>query len=346
MPDAKARPHPRLRATVLPIAAGLGLLFQTLPFVPAWDAVFRGRNDFSMLYVAAHLLRSGGLYDSPVFLAKQAELFGMTNRNVLFIRLPYLALLCEPLGRLPYPMAYGIWQALSLAAFILFVLFWPANRPAAVLACCWFPPLASNFANGQDVTFLLLWMALAVRFAARGEEFAAGLALSLCLAKPHLFLFLPVLLLVRRNGRFAAGLSAGSAVLIAASFLAGGKHWPLELLTLIRQPAAHGITAKYSALALLGSVAPPAAAAMLALLLTGALAVAVYRFARRRSFMEGLAGAAAAGPIVGFHVFLQDYLLALPLVMILVSGALENPPSEAWEAAGGEAPLPRNSVKL
>jgi hypothetical protein len=128
--------------------------------------------------------------------------------------------------------------------------------------------VAANFANAQDVTFLLLWAALAVVLVRGGADFAAGLVLALCAQKFHLLVFLPVLIVAARRWRLGAGLVAGSAVLLALSF--------------------------------------------------------------------------AAGPIIGFHVYVQDYLLALPLILLLFSRlAADGTPKRGyngnWLTSSGKA---------
>jgi hypothetical protein len=177
--------------------------------------------------------------------------------------------------------------------------------------------VAANFANAQDVAYLLLWLALAAWLADRDREFGAGLVLSLCAAKPHLFLFLPVVIVARRMWKVGAGLAAGSAILLAVSFLAAGTGWPAEFLKAIRDPVVHPGIAKVSLVGFAGGILPGAALGIFAGLLILCLGTIVYRIAQRHSFAMALAVGAAAGPVVAFHVYIQDYLLALPLILIL-----------------------------
>ncbi len=58
-------------------------------------------------------------------------------------------------------------------------------------------PALAGLLQGQDVAFLLLLAALAIRLEGGGQDFAAGLVLSLCSIKFHPFLLLPVLLLAQ-----------------------------------------------------------------------------------------------------------------------------------------------------
>jgi hypothetical protein len=85
----------------------------------------------------------------------------MASRVLQFFRLPWAAAALWPLGRLPYTAAYAVFQALSLAALAGFLALWPKPRMMVVLACAWSVPLSFALAQAQDVTFLLLWLALA-----------------------------------------------------------------------------------------------------------------------------------------------------------------------------------------
>jgi hypothetical protein len=268
------------------------------------------------------MLATGSLYDPAAFLAKQRELLGYVCVNIQFVRLPYVAVILSPLSRLPYSAAYAIWQLLSVASLAVFAWLWPARRAVALLICCWFPPVAANLANGQDVTYLLLSVAIAAWLVPRGREFAAGLVLSLCAAKFHLCLFLPVLIVARRMWRLGAGLASGAAVLLGISFLAAGASWPSAYLQTLRSPAVNPGMSKSSLVAVaMATLHGPALWAFLAglMLLAGLI---VYRVAQRHSFPLALGAALAGGPIVAFHVYSQDYLLMLPLLLTLVSGAL------------------------
>lgn len=296
-----------------------GLIALALPFARDWGAIRQGLNDFPAFYLSPRLLGTGHLYDQAAFLAAQRRILGRDCVNIQYIRLPYVAVMLAPLSHLPYSLAYALWQTLSLAALAVFAWLWPARRPLALILICWFPPVAANFANGQDVAFILLAVAIAACLARRGRNVGAGLMLALCAAKLHLCLYLPVLIVARRMWRLGAGFVAGGAFLLAVSFLAAGPAWPAAWLQSIRSPLVSPNIAKSSLVALLAeAVRGPVLWAILGalVLLVGAI---VYRLARRKSFMFALAAALAGGPIVAFHVYMQDYLLTLPLLLTLAS---------------------------
>jgi hypothetical protein len=329
----EGRVSARLRVALVAAACLAGLIAQALPFAKDWGAIRQGLNDFPAFYLSPRLLGTGHLYDQAAFLAEQARSLGRTNANIQFIRLPYTAVMLAPLSDLPYAVAYAVWQMLSIAALAVFVWLWPARHPLALVVVCWFPPVAANLANAQDVAYILLLVAIAAALVQRGRDVGAGLMLALCAAKVHLCLFLPVLIVARRMWRLGAGLVAGWAVLLAVSFVAAGRGWPVAWLQAIRSPLVSPNIGKSSLLAFVAEAVHGPALWVIAGVLILLVGAAVYKLAQRNSFVFGLGAALAGGLIVAFHVYLQDYLLALPLILTLgselVDGRREPKPRSA-----------------
>ena len=57
-----------------------------------------------------------------------------------------------------------------------------------------------------------------------------------------------------------------------------------------------------------------------------------------------LAVGVAVGPVVAFHVYIQDYLLALPLVLILAGKAVERRPTVTGPSAHNISQHPGSHV--
>ena len=99
--------------------------------------------------------------------------------------------------------------------------------------------------NAQDLPLLLVWLAGAMALDKRGRPFAAGMLLSLCSTKVHLFLPLPVALV-----------AAGRRSVLGGLWLPAAPFWrrcrsplPVALLVLLgttslaaARPAATGIS--------------------------------------------------------------------------------------------------------
>ena len=287
----------------------------------AWiqrERILAGHNDFIQLYTGARLAFTGELYDRARVTEVQRESVGVTGEAWRYTRLPYYAGLLWPLGLLPYRAAYGVWQVLSIAALAGFAALWrPPRLGLTVLFTLLSLPAFAGLMNGQDLTFVLLWLALAARWRRSDWPFWAGVALSLCASKFHLFVLLPVLVVGQRAWRLAAGLACGGAALVALSFAVGGVHWPVDYWRVLTDPAIHPETGNMPNLHGLASFWPalrwlewPAAA------LTAA---AVWRVARQRHFDTALAATLAGGLLVSYHAYLPDCSVLLPAALVVVS---------------------------
>lgn len=313
--NVRHRPDGKLLVLCLLAACLAGLWWRY--FFPAAQQRYLSGNDFLSFYAGGRLAFTRGLFDPHSISAVQVQAAGMTDRELgFFSRLPFVAAFFWPLAQLPFRTACAIWQTLSLGALIAFVALWrpPSPRTTVLAAALFVPPLVAVM-NGQDVNFLLLWIALAAWQLRRKRDFTAGTILSLCLAKFHLFLLLPVLIAGRRMWRFGAGFVAGSAALLGLCFVIQGWDWPLRYLAEMRTNAVNP-----------GAASMPTLHALLAyfhaplwteLVVAGAITACVWIVARRAGPMYGLATVLAAGPLLAMHAYLSDCALLLPAGLVL-----------------------------
>ncbi len=167
----------------------------------------------------------------------QREAFGYSNLHLTPVRLPFYYSLLSPLARLPYRLALLLWTASTILAAVFFVSLYPGvQRAQFAIASCWSLPLVFSIAIGQDVSFILLILAVTLRTLYAGNPLFAGLILSLCAIKFNLFLLLPLLFVGKREWRLAAGFSIGTVLLLAISFIAG-PGWLQSYIALILDPA-------------------------------------------------------------------------------------------------------------
>jgi hypothetical protein len=142
------------------------------------------------------------------------------------------------------------------------------------------------------------------------RDFLAGLVFSLCAAKFHLALGIPIFLLARRRWGALAGGLAGGLVQLAISFAAEGREWPARLLQLSsisdfspspwKMPNLAGITHWL-----------PYGGGLEAGLAVLALA-AVWIVSRRSTLTVGATAAVLAGLMVSHHAYVYDAVLLLP----------------------------------
>ena len=293
-----------------------GIAVSVLFYGSALGLTARGVNDFISLYAGARLAGTANLYDTERNIGVQNAAAGWSSSNMLFCRLPYYATLLWPLGQLPYATAYRIWEALSLLTMIAFALLWPIpDRKTTILACCWSVPVFTVLAGGQDVGYLLLWVALVVRLMRSGRVFAAGFVLALCAAKFHLFLMVPIWIAAQRRWRLGVGLLSGGAMLLAFSFATGGIDWPERYARFLLDPKTNPNLADMPNLhAMLAGVA---SAGWLEMLGAVSVAAGVWTAARNADFDYGLAVMLAGGLLTGRHTYLADCALLVPAGLIV-----------------------------
>ena len=274
--------------------------------------------DFASFYTGGKLAFSPELYSEQAVLSIQREIVGCVDESNRFVRLPYLAALMYPLAQLPYLTALAVWRVLSVVALAGFIWFWPAPRWWNAIACAWSIPLLACFTFGQDVTLLLVYVALAIALLTRDKPLAAGLVLALCAAKFHLFLFVPLVILRRRLWRFGAGALAGGAVLVAASFLTAGWNWPLRFMSAATDPNSNPHFRDMVNFRAILAAAPFATWIEIALAVIAA--VLVWRAAQRGSIAFAFSLAVVAGILCGRHSYLYDAALALPACLAVLAG--------------------------
>jgi hypothetical protein len=239
---------------------------------------------------------------------------------------------------LRYPVAYWTFQTLSFLAFLGFLWIWAPRCRELLLFTSLCLPVLSNFLTGQDLAFAVLAAALAIEAMRRNQDFAAGLLLSLCAIKIHLFSMTPLVLLIHRRWSVLGGGATGGAVLLAASFLSDGLDWPRRYLGLLANPELHPgpehmPTLRGLIFALSGREIP-----MLEIALSLVVIAALILLARRSSLEFGLAFAIVSGLLVGYHAYLQDCMILL-LTFVLVLEHSRWPPLRAATALALTPPV-------
>ncbi len=275
-----------------------------------------GYNDFLAFYTGGKLAGSGQLYDPEANYRIHRQARGVRMPAILYIRLPFYALLLRPFSWLDYHAAWVAFFCLNLSAAVWFIwrFLWGDHLAFLLGASCL--PLYAALVNGQDVALVLAIAGGAFLLLQRGADFRSGLLFSLCAIKPHLFVLVPLVLAAHRKWRALAGGAAGGAILLLLSFLAGGRNWLQDFLSAIRNPLVHPSMDVMPNLASLAhSLSAPGWLLWVLISLAAAMSAGVALRAGR--IEAGLAGALAGALLVGPHVYIADtvlLLLALALV--------------------------------
>ena len=317
---------------VLPLLAALAIaaIYAANLSASMGPSLLQGANDFAALYTGARQAGSGRLYDTGPQYEEQKKQFGSYMPAVTFTRLPFYASLLKPLSRLDYPSAWRVFLSLNILCALWFFAkwLWP-DHPRVFLLGASFLPVYAALANGQDTWLVAALFSLAMLLERRGHDFSAGAVLSLCAIKPHLFVFVPLVLAVQKRWRFFVGAAAGVALLLGISFLAEGSGWVAQYLHTLGDPRIHPRLEVMPTLRNLVATAggPPWVYWALCALTAAAVAVIALRSARLET---GMAAALAGGLAVSYHSYLPDLVLLLPAFALLRARQIRGLPLWLW----------------
>jgi hypothetical protein len=192
-------------------------------------------GDFLNWYVVGKILDEhprGQLYDIQLQNRLQHDILPAFDKNLtlVYANAPWLALLFQPLARLPYIWAYLVWLVISAALFLAgMALIWPRGPPfdglrvsALLISASFFPFAFECWFGGQLSVIAFFALALCIRFQQIHQNFASGAALGLCTYKPTLLLLIVPMLVFGRRFRTLLGFTVVTLILVWISILAVG----------------------------------------------------------------------------------------------------------------------------
>ncbi|GAB4007792.1 glycosyltransferase family 87 protein [Nocardioides ultimimeridianus] len=293
--------------------------------------------DFLAYWTGGHVVatgQSGHLYDPAVQSSVQQAAVPTMHTFAWFVAPPFVAYAYAVLGTLPYGVACVIVVALSIGALVLSArLMLPllrANptlpRRLLLLGAAAAPPVFESIGSGQNSPFVLLLWVVALRSLLVGRDATAGGLLALAAFKPHLLLFVPVLLVLRRRWWALAGFSAVLAAL-GASCLAAGATTTAWLRTLGGHSFGEAVEKaqswKMESLSSFATTVTGVARLDVLLLAIGVAALVVWTRRTEQDPFSDIAVLAAVTVTFAPHVMLYDaVLLLIPVFWIAAAGRL------------------------
>jgi len=304
-----------LRTVLLCVAVFAATLVTTIVLLqPVKTLVATGANDFLSFYAGGRLAFDPGLYNPERIQEVQKQAAGVSTRTLPFTRLPVFAALWWPLAQAPYAAAYAIWQIAGLFAVVVFVAIWRASpRHSVLLALVASIPLQWSFANAQDLPWLLVCIAIALRLLSAGSQFWAGASLSLCLSKYHLILVIAFMLLLNRNRQIRTGFLCGFLLLLSLSFATAGIDWPQSYVSLLLNADIDATLVHPNLFGLLSYFDRSHVTVGMTL---ACLAWILYLIGRRATTEISLGTAILCSLLVTPHLFVQDLVLLLPICLV------------------------------
>jgi hypothetical protein len=201
-------------------------------------------SDFVSFYAAGKLTLAGTpalAYDHAAHLLAERQVTLPGAPYQYFFYPPVYLLLCAPLALLPYPLAYALFEALTLVLFTLVMRAVLRERGYGWLApLLAFPAVWWTLGEGQNA-FLTAALLGLFTLLVDTRPLRAGALLGLLCYKPHFGLLAPVALLAGRRWAALAGATAAVVALVGASTLAFGlATWHAYLLALAGSAQVYG----------------------------------------------------------------------------------------------------------
>lgn len=273
-------------------------------------------NEFFNLYAGAKI-GPRNLYDPHAFAQVAASLHAkVLEARFYYTRMPYFAILTRPLGWLSLPVGLAFWRTVQALAIAVSVWLWPGAKSTMASVALVSLPAIWVVSFAQDVGLVLFFVAASVALEKRNRPFLAGVVFSLCLGKPHLVIFVPLVMLVRRDFRFLAGATLGALSQILLSFAVAPATWPYQWLSVLANPQMHPYVNDMPGLRALTQTTP---GVVLAVLIAISLAVAVWRSAALEAVEKAVAIAMAAGIVANLHSYAVDCILLIPAITIALA---------------------------
>jgi Glycosyltransferase family 87 len=299
-----------------PVALGLVCVL-SLAYLQRARAL-AGQNDFAALYAGGRLAGTPDLYSRPANQALVQSVVGVYMEDVVYTRPPFYTVILKPLSLLPYRTAYALFILATLSSLIWFVWRFSKDCPELPFFAALNLPALAALVEGQDTPLLVAFIGGVLLLIRRGRDLAAGLLLSLCAIKFHLFLLIPLLLLVKRRWRILGGAAIGTALLTVLAALVAGPGSLKAYVGTLRSNVANPYAAMMPNLH--GLITVLQASPMLEAALSLLVIAAFLGIALRTENFELLFGTAIVfGLQVSFHAEMMDDVLLLPAFAAIVS---------------------------
>jgi hypothetical protein len=180
-------------------------------------------GDFIIFWSTSKLTLQGqaaSAFDPHLLLAVERSAVAGVRAGLEWCYPPTYQLLIAPLALMPFGLAYGVFIAVTLAAFLLMIRSVSDYSWAPLLACA-LPETFTNGWQGQNgfLTAALLGYGLTQL---DRRPWLAGLALGLLVYKPQFGVLLPLLLIGTGRWKATAGAALSACSFIAVSTLAFG----------------------------------------------------------------------------------------------------------------------------
>lgn len=204
-------------------------------------------GDFFHFYSAGQLVLEGrgeNLYDMATQQGVQRRIIGdeSFDRLAFYINPPTVATVMAPLAMLPYRVAFCLYSAAMLGAYLLAMHLLKPLLPSlhsqwtlVVAIGLLFYPVIRTITGGQNTAMSFLCLSGAYASLRRGRSGMAGVWLGILFFKAQLALSLCALLGLRRQWKCLACAAAVALLHYAVGAAVCGPWWPMNMMRVLDQ---------------------------------------------------------------------------------------------------------------
>ena len=197
-------------------------------------------TDFASFYAAGLLANHGmpqSAYSEADHRAAEFQAVSPGIEEKRFMNPPVFLLVCAALARLPYLLAFMIFECATFAIWLTLTTRITGGGPLATMTLAAIPSVWWALGWGQN-SFLSASLVAAGTLLLRQRPLVAGAAMGALCFKPHLGLLIPVALVAGRHWRAIIGAVASVGALSATSVLCFGSiTWKSFFLALQATPS-------------------------------------------------------------------------------------------------------------
>jgi glycosyl transferase family 87 len=304
-------------------------------------------TDFVSFYAAGKLADAGTpqlAYDRNAHYAAEQRATEKGISYNFFYYPPVYLMLCAALARLPYLVAFVVFEGTTLALYLLVANCILGNRSGVdLIPVLAFPPVFWTIGMGQNAFLTTALFGAAIFFVDRRPVVAGIIFGGLCY-KPHFAVLVPVALIAGSHWRgLAAMVASAMALSLASMSWFGWPTWHAFLIAAAASPSVYqsgrialgGFVTPFGAILLLGG-SPAAAYTVQAVAAITAAAVVAVVWHRARPLPLRAAVLAAATLVAVPLAIIYDLMLASIAGLWLLRAEGENrlPGWGRWALAG------------
>ena len=210
-----ARLHAAVRSLLIVQVLGFAFMVAGTHGAFAPEPIPHTTTDFASFYAAGWLADEtspASAYDPAAHSVAEAKIIAPGVEEKRFLNPPVFLLICAPLARLPYLLAFALFEAATFVLWLVLTTRIAGGGLPAAMALAAIPSVWWTLGWGQN-SFLSAYLMGAGTLLLHRRPVLAGAAFGALCFKPHFGLLIPVALVAGRHWRAILGAALSAAAI-------------------------------------------------------------------------------------------------------------------------------------